>query len=790
MKRVWQFFVTNQTGDTQASAQITVLLNGSPATIYSDKTGTAKTNPFNAESNGLARFYADAGKYYTVQIQIGTETLVLPDVYLGFPEPDSDNKTYAIRNGEYVEIVTELNVTKESLGLASVDNTADIDKPISNATQQALNNKQGTITGAATTITSANLNTGKVLVSSSLGKVAVGDCDADRLAYLKTARSDLQAQIDAVALGNDVLFLGFFATQAALETEYPSPDAGSWAYIDAASTDIKRATWDATDNKYIVGGSVGSSDDITEGSTNLFYTAARQQAIADALALKVDKETGKGLSQENFTTAIKNRLANTSGTNTGDQDLSGYVLKDGSKVLSDNNYSNTEKTKVQNAYDGIKPHYTTNQDVTVANETEWLDELAKAVKATYASSNIKYTITLPSSINFQITLYYVNCPNLVIVIPDGATVDCTSFTNNYFGFVKAFIVQIDCVGVSIYGSASTTNGTGVAAILAGNSINSFYANIAGANLELSGFSVAPVINGLVGGNGVPKITGYSGSATFNNMQGGSAIVSGDFSKSGTGTVTLIGSNNVTISTEGSLVLSGSSYTGTATIFGSGILEKQSTVANFSIQSGSSFSQIKINSNNWNELSYTDIQALTPTNGLEFYDTTWKVRVRGNGTNWVPQSPFRVHSSETNDVSSSSSEVALRSFNIPFKYIGDKGRLLIHYCSSFAGTNTNINNMRMYISSSSSFSGATKVFERPSSTGLNFTASRQLNSTTHTAHHTAVLSAVGIDGTSSSVVYSYDSAQMNYVIITAQCSGIGSDAITLKSTFIDIIPSFS
>ena len=48
-------------------------------------------------------------------------------------------------------------------------------------------------------------------------------------------------------------------------------------------------------------------------------------SLASGLATKVDKVTGKGLSTNDYTTAEKTKLAAITGTNTGDQDLSGYA---------------------------------------------------------------------------------------------------------------------------------------------------------------------------------------------------------------------------------------------------------------------------------------------------------------------------------------------------------------------------------------------------------------------------------------------------------------------------------
>jgi hypothetical protein len=74
-----------------------------------------------------------------------------------------------------------------------------------------------------------------------------------------------------------------------------------------------------------------------------------------ALDTKVDKETGKSLSSNDYSTAEKNKLAAITGTNTGDQDLSAYVTtaglntkvdKETGKGLSTNDYTTAEKTKL------------------------------------------------------------------------------------------------------------------------------------------------------------------------------------------------------------------------------------------------------------------------------------------------------------------------------------------------------------------------------------------------------------------------------------------------------------
>ena len=63
--------------------------------------------------------------------------------------------------------------------------------------QTQLNGKQATITGAATSITSANLTANRALVSDGSGKVAVSAVTSTELGYLDGVTSAVQSQLDA-----------------------------------------------------------------------------------------------------------------------------------------------------------------------------------------------------------------------------------------------------------------------------------------------------------------------------------------------------------------------------------------------------------------------------------------------------------------------------------------------------------------------------------------------------------------------------------------------------------------
>nr|DAR10592.1 MAG TPA: Putative tail fiber protein [Caudoviricetes sp.] len=92
-----------------------------------------------------------------------------------------------------VELVT---LTKADVGLGNVDNTSDLNKPISTATQAALNGKQATIAGGASTITTSNLTDNRALVSNADGKVAVSAVTATELGYLDGVTSNIQTQLN------------------------------------------------------------------------------------------------------------------------------------------------------------------------------------------------------------------------------------------------------------------------------------------------------------------------------------------------------------------------------------------------------------------------------------------------------------------------------------------------------------------------------------------------------------------------------------------------------------------
>lgn len=143
--------------------------------------------------------------------------------------------------------------------------------------------------------------------------------------------SDLDLKLDTSAYNQH--FRGVYLTEAALIAAHPTATPGDSAQVnEVGATDVVNYSWDAEENIWVNNGTGGSgavnTDALPEGSTNLYFTIARFLA--------------------NLTTAnVKAALGITtlSGSNTGDQDISGLapinitVVKIGANTTLDNTYN-------------------------------------------------------------------------------------------------------------------------------------------------------------------------------------------------------------------------------------------------------------------------------------------------------------------------------------------------------------------------------------------------------------------------------------------------------------------
>ena len=125
-----------------------------------------------------------------VRVQNGYELDEIHDVSITTP---TNNQGLIYENSS--QLWKNKTIDKTLVGLGNVDNTSDANKPISSATQTALNAKQNTITGGATTITASDLTALRALVSDASGKVAVSTVTSVTLAFLD-ATSSIQTQLN------------------------------------------------------------------------------------------------------------------------------------------------------------------------------------------------------------------------------------------------------------------------------------------------------------------------------------------------------------------------------------------------------------------------------------------------------------------------------------------------------------------------------------------------------------------------------------------------------------------
>ena len=178
----------------------------------------------------------------------------------------------AIENGG-TNATTVVGV-KTNLGIQNVDNTSDANKPVSTATQKALDLKSPLASPTFTGTPEAPTAT----AGTNTKQIATTEFVTSAVSTANTTNANLTGPVTSV--GN------------------------ATAIADAAL-----------------------SIAMTNGLQTALAAKSNASDVTTNLATKVDKVTGKGLSTEDYTTAEKTKLAAITGSNTGDQDLSAYATQ-------------------------------------------------------------------------------------------------------------------------------------------------------------------------------------------------------------------------------------------------------------------------------------------------------------------------------------------------------------------------------------------------------------------------------------------------------------------------------
>jgi hypothetical protein len=169
--------------------------------------------------------------------------------------------------------VASISELKTNLSLDQVNNTADASKPISTATQGALDTKVDKVAGKA---------------------LSTND--------YSTAEKNKLAAITGTNTGDQDL--SSYATTAQLATKANTADVTTSLATKANTADVTT--------------SLATKANTADVTTSL-ASKANASDVTTSLATKVDKVTGKELSTNDYTTAEKTKLAAITGTNTGDQ---------------------------------------------------------------------------------------------------------------------------------------------------------------------------------------------------------------------------------------------------------------------------------------------------------------------------------------------------------------------------------------------------------------------------------------------------------------------------------------
>jgi hypothetical protein len=170
--------------------------------------------------------------------------------------------------------------------LDQVNNTADASKPISTATQGALDTKVDKVAGKA---------------------LSTND--------YSTAEKNKLAAITGTNTGDQDL--SSYATTAQLATKANTADVTTSLATKANTADVTTSLATKA-NTADVTTSLATKANTADVTTSL-ASKANASDVTTSLATKVDKVTGKELSTNDYTTAEKTKLAAITGTNTGDQ---------------------------------------------------------------------------------------------------------------------------------------------------------------------------------------------------------------------------------------------------------------------------------------------------------------------------------------------------------------------------------------------------------------------------------------------------------------------------------------
>ena len=241
-----------------------------------------------------------------VTIQLGQETVARV----------LNNTGTAMTNGQVV-IVSGAQGNRLTVALA--DNTTDLTSGaiLGIVTEPIPNNQQGfaTITGLVRDLNTSSFNEGDVLYLGSSGAITnvkpVTPLHLVTVGYCVRSHATQGSIFSHPQNGYELDEL-----HDVLITSAQNNDVLSWNSASSYWENVALPSAPVTSVNGDVGVVVLDTDNINEGSSNLYYTESR---------VSLNTSVAANTAKISFDSASSTRLANTSGTNTGDQDLSNLV---------------------------------------------------------------------------------------------------------------------------------------------------------------------------------------------------------------------------------------------------------------------------------------------------------------------------------------------------------------------------------------------------------------------------------------------------------------------------------
>jgi hypothetical protein len=384
---------------------------------------------------------------------------------------------------------TVSGITKAMVGLGNVDNTADIDKPVSSATQAALDLKATATVVTTSLATKVDKVTGKALSTNDY----------------TTAEKTKLAAITGTNTGDQDL--SSLATNTALALKANTTDVTSSLANKVDKVTGKElstndyTTAEKTKLAAITGTNTGDQDLSSLATNTALALKANTTDVTSSLATKVDKVTGKELSTNDYTTAEKTKLAAITGTNTGDQiNITGNA-ETATKLETGRTISLTgDVTYTSGSFDGTA---NVTGSATLSNTTVNAGTYGSATAIPTFTVDAKGRLTAASSVGITLgvsTLNYTSTTSYA----NGGTISGTTLTLSAADGTNPGMIS---TGVQTIAGAKTFSNN--------ISVNTLTAGVPSSGIQNTMFGYAPFVNGTPGNNNTAI-----GFATLQSLNGG------------------------------------------------------------------------------------------------------------------------------------------------------------------------------------------------------------------------------------------------------------------------------